>query len=351
MLLLPCSLLCGQSQKVIRGDYLRSTDTGAHCGVYAIAAAARTIGVECDPAKLLTPEFVGDRDGSTASELVLAAKSLGLDAVPCEGLNTFCLKNSSGPVLLFLAENFAVEGSKHWVCYLGDKNGKAQIFDAGFGLRDVSYASLLAQWSGQGVVVTNKPNSIWDYLFLGRAVSLGYVIMAFMLLFLGKRGIEQAKCPRSKVARFFVLLVLPVSVGILYHSFSEVGFWGNREVLKLISISSNFGKAIELPEITAEEIMTGSLAEPVLIDVRIPKDFASGSIPGAINLPMDASFWDKLEVISNIEKSEHIVVFCQSKQCKWAEIIGRFLSDSGFRNIRVFRGGWVEWRQKKNSGE
>lgn len=45
-----------------------------------------------------------------------------------------------------------------------------------------------------------------------------------------------------------------------------------------------------------------------LVDVRTPGEFASGSLPGAVNIPLD-----KLpEQLSNFKNRKHIVVFCRS---------------------------------------
>jgi phage shock protein E len=47
---------------------------------------------------------------------------------------------------------------------------------------------------------------------------------------------------------------------------------------------------------------------PMLVDVRSPSEFASGSVPGAINIPVD-------QITANLSKfkgKENIIVFCRS---------------------------------------
>ncbi|MDO4692531.1 MAG: rhodanese-like domain-containing protein [Porphyromonadaceae bacterium] len=45
-----------------------------------------------------------------------------------------------------------------------------------------------------------------------------------------------------------------------------------------------------------------------LVDVRMPAEFASGSVPGAVNIPLD-----KVEArISEFKNKKGIVVFCRS---------------------------------------
>ncbi len=49
-------------------------------------------------------------------------------------------------------------------------------------------------------------------------------------------------------------------------------------------------------------------AGAVLVDVRTPAEFASGSIPGARNLPLD-----RLEgQLGELDKAKKVVVFCRS---------------------------------------
>lgn len=49
-------------------------------------------------------------------------------------------------------------------------------------------------------------------------------------------------------------------------------------------------------------------AGAVLLDVRTPPEFASGSIPGAKNLPLD-----RLEGrIAELDKARKVIVFCRS---------------------------------------
>lgn len=50
------------------------------------------------------------------------------------------------------------------------------------------------------------------------------------------------------------------------------------------------------------------MQEPTLIDVRTPEEFATGSVPGAINIPLHL-----LEFrLPEIKDKKNIIVFCKS---------------------------------------
>ena len=75
----------------------------------------------------------------------------------------------------------------------------------------------------------------------------------------------------------------------------------------------------------ARQLMEDSNA--VLIDVRNPPEFASGSAPGATNVPVNA--------ITNMSQSheadKHLIVFCLSgARSSMAQMI---LNSMGFKNV------------------
>lgn len=88
---------------------------------------------------------------------------------------------------------------------------------------------------------------------------------------------------------------------------------------------------------------TGNLAEVIekgafLVDVRTPEEFAMGSVPGSVNIPLD-------EVPTRVKEFKgkgEIVVFCRtgnrSGQAK------RFLEAQGIQNI-INGGSWQNVHQ------
>ncbi|MCC6385649.1 MAG: rhodanese-like domain-containing protein [Bacteroidia bacterium] len=71
-----------------------------------------------------------------------------------------------------------------------------------------------------------------------------------------------------------------------------------------------------------------------LVDVRTPGEFSSGSVTGAVNIPLDKV----KNQISKFKDKKHIVVFCKSGvRCSQAKSI---LEQNGFQN--VINGGTVQ---------
>lgn len=70
-----------------------------------------------------------------------------------------------------------------------------------------------------------------------------------------------------------------------------------------------------------------------LVDVRGPGEFAGGSVPGAVNIPLDTLY----ENLKKFEGKGHIVVFCRSgNRSAQAKSI---LEQNGFKDV-INGGTW-----------
>lgn len=93
-------------------------------------------------------------------------------------------------------------------------------------------------------------------------------------------------------------------------------------------------------EITVEECK--QMGNWQLVDVRSATEFASGHIPGAVNIPMD-----ELETrIGDLRADLPVVLICQSG--KRAAISGTHLSSHGL-DLRLLCGGVSEWERSGQS--
>ncbi len=83
----------------------------------------------------------------------------------------------------------------------------------------------------------------------------------------------------------------------------------------------------------------------VIIDIRSGKDFAQGHIEGAINI-LTSELEDKIKKGGpDFEdlKQQQIVIVCRSD----LDSIGaaKLLENSGFKNVRVLKGGVLRWKR------
>ena len=79
-----------------------------------------------------------------------------------------------------------------------------------------------------------------------------------------------------------------------------------------------------------------------LVDVRTPEEFAEGSVPGAVNIPLDI-LPGKL---AEFKGKEHTVLFCRSGAR--SGMAKTFLENNGLRGI-VNGGSWQNVQQYAKS--
>ena len=79
---------------------------------------------------------------------------------------------------------------------------------------------------------------------------------------------------------------------------------------------------------------------PLILDVRTPREYEAGHIPGAVNIPHTELNGRISELESN--RNEEIVVHCQSGPR--AGIAQSILSRAGFMKIRELQGHMQQWK-------
>jgi rhodanese-related sulfurtransferase len=75
----------------------------------------------------------------------------------------------------------------------------------------------------------------------------------------------------------------------------------------------------------------------VIVDVRLPSDYRSGHIPGAINLPKGR--WQNAKGLS---KDKLHVLYCYSQTCHLAAEAAVELLEQGYR-VQEMEGGYATW--------
>jgi rhodanese-related sulfurtransferase len=85
------------------------------------------------------------------------------------------------------------------------------------------------------------------------------------------------------------------------------------------------------------------------VDARFPSDYALGHLGDAINVPPITKAAERQELMTHTDKGSPVVVYCQSASCPYAESVAQGLMEDGFTNIRIYRGGWSDWKRSNTS--
>lgn len=84
--------------------------------------------------------------------------------------------------------------------------------------------------------------------------------------------------------------------------------------------------------------------EALFLDARAVGLFRQGHVPRARSLPEDGDARALPSNVAGRPKDSPFVVYCEGGDCHSSLALAKRLHDEGFRDVRVFSGGWEEWR-------
>ncbi len=82
----------------------------------------------------------------------------------------------------------------------------------------------------------------------------------------------------------------------------------------------------------------------IVVDARSPDLYTLGHISGAVSLPMAEIEVSLPDFVQQVAKERTIVTYCSGFGCPDSFDLGVLLLEAGYRDVRVFEGGFPEWR-------
>jgi rhodanese-related sulfurtransferase len=77
-----------------------------------------------------------------------------------------------------------------------------------------------------------------------------------------------------------------------------------------------------------------------VLDARAAVFYERGHVPGARNVPAGEGLPEEL---AGVARDRTVLVYCEGGDCQSSLALARRLHDDGFKDIRVFSGGWEAW--------
>lgn len=97
-------------------------------------------------------------------------------------------------------------------------------------------------------------------------------------------------------------------------------------------------KAITLKK--AYELYTQNV---LFIDARDYVEYEIGHIKNAVSLPY-LEFDEYKTLLDTVPKNMPIVTYCDGKDCDLSILLGDKLFESGYKEVYIFFGGWIDWQ-------
>jgi len=139
------------------------------------------------------------------------------------------------------------------------------------------------------------------------------------------------------------------AIGILCFSIL-IAFFTNQirsDGIPLIRPSTSPISANSEEHIVSLQELVEKMEKPgvLIVDARSSEDFREGHVPGATNVPYDEVFEDPSFFLDEIPPGREIITYCEGIGCSNAEDVALFLQERGHDNVKVFLGGWEEWKE------
>ena len=81
----------------------------------------------------------------------------------------------------------------------------------------------------------------------------------------------------------------------------------------------------------------------VVLDARVPEQYAAGHLPGAYNLPVGEAEHGLVAFAHLLTMETSILVYCGGPDCGDALELAVKLRAIGFRDVTLYPGGYAEW--------
>jgi rhodanese-related sulfurtransferase len=145
----------------------------------------------------------------------------------------------------------------------------------------------------------------------------------------------------GKLAAGVVTIVgLSVILGGAVH-FSLVRRYMNGEFRTNFVDTRKYAGIVFITLAQAQDLL--SQGKAVFIDSRTAAEYAAGHVLGARSVPLESSARGLTELEALYPPDQTLVVYCQGGDCETSTALARLLHDKGFRDIRIFTGGFTEW--------
>lgn len=83
--------------------------------------------------------------------------------------------------------------------------------------------------------------------------------------------------------------------------------------------------------------------QAVVVDARMPEDYAAGHVPGAVNVPPGLMDDEIAAIIGPPPGDKPLVVYCSDPACPLSGDLAFGLGLAGYEGVRIFEGGMQGW--------
>ena len=312
------------------------TASGDHyCGLYCVHEAGRLTGHPVDLDRLIRPERLTGKYGSTIRDILDTCTEFGIHAEFTPAVSYADLYLLGGPAMILVKNQPGIGDPNHWMLVVRADANSAEVFDPAVGVVNLSAAELQSLWGGLTIAVYPDAEAkttpiVWA---AGRVVLLA-LVGSGTLLALGL--LASRLSPIATLGGATLLAILAFQV------VSPAGFARNAEVVGEIVQT---GRPREVGNVSAAEaIRLRSDPNVVFVDARMRPQFERERVAGAVGIPLLSPYLQKKRAVAALPADAHVILFCESKDCPWARALGSGPLFRHFPRVSVLDGGLYDYQ-------
>jgi rhodanese-related sulfurtransferase len=236
-----------------------------------------------------------------------------------------------------IADNIVLGNRRKFEGTIG--TGIAKVFDLAVGSTGANEKLLRAEGIPFETVLIH-PGSHAGYYPGAQTVTLKLLYSPVDGRILGAQAVG-----REGVDRRLDVLALAVHKGLTVSDLEEYEhvyappFSGAKDPVNLAAYVASNVMAERLKTISQSQLAEHQRSGAVLLDVRTPGEVRHGTIPGAMNVPVD----ELRERLGEVPKDKPLVVFCAVGLR--AYVATRVLMQHGFSDVKSLSGGYYTYQQ------
>ncbi len=110
-------------------------------------------------------------------------------------------------------------------------------------------------------------------------------------------------------------------------------------------VTDDVALEVVLPNpVMIDEVRPLQDAGALVVDARSPELYADGHLPGAVSLPMLEADDILSDFLQKVPRNQTLIIYCSGYGCPDSFDLGMQLLAEGYLDVRVFEGGYPEWR-------
>jgi rhodanese-related sulfurtransferase len=131
-------------------------------------------------------------------------------------------------------------------------------------------------------------------------------------------------------------------------SISSDSPWSKEEEASLLAKIKRDLKNPPIGVTEIKELIESEQEHTLIIDARKKGFYERSHIPKSINITLDDFKNDTNNYLKLMTKYNQIVIYCSNKNCKDSQALKAELEKFGLEHIRIFEGGYQEWKDNQN---